>query len=315
MTTLSSALNATDVANMLHIGRNAVYELAKCGELPSYKMGRKLLFTLADVNAYLESKQQNAGKPAPSDPLADTPLTPPALLSGNEPFLLAGEGAACAAAASFAQQMGIPLEQKISCDFAALTQLYEGAVAAAVVSLFDFRTNGFNTPFIQRLVPGTSVISFRLVTQQAGFIVAYGNPKRLSTWSSLFRESTRIANRKRGTMERILLDEKAISLEYLPAYITGYTTEAPSAYEAAALVDAGLADACIGTAATARLFKNVQFVPLQTVATDLVVAKTEQTRPLIRALKTALINPAGSQAFESALPCDTANLGSVVFEC
>ena len=44
-----NALNAEEVAKILKIGRNAVYNMAKSGELTSYHIGRKLRFTNADV--------------------------------------------------------------------------------------------------------------------------------------------------------------------------------------------------------------------------------------------------------------------------
>ena len=49
------ALTAKDVADILHIGRNAIYELAKSGELGSYRIGRRLRFTYADVQSYIAS--------------------------------------------------------------------------------------------------------------------------------------------------------------------------------------------------------------------------------------------------------------------
>ena len=39
------ALTAEEVAEILHVGRNAVYDLAKTGELGSYRIGRRLRFT------------------------------------------------------------------------------------------------------------------------------------------------------------------------------------------------------------------------------------------------------------------------------
>ena len=46
------ALTAEEVAEMLRVSKNSVYRLAQSGELASYRVGRKLRFTLRDVEAY-----------------------------------------------------------------------------------------------------------------------------------------------------------------------------------------------------------------------------------------------------------------------
>lgn len=46
------ALTAEEVAKMLRVSKNSVYRLAQSGELASYRVGRKLRFTLCDIEAY-----------------------------------------------------------------------------------------------------------------------------------------------------------------------------------------------------------------------------------------------------------------------
>ena len=60
-----NALKAEDVAKILKIGRNAVYDMAKRGEIGSYKIGRKLRFTYADVQNYIDGSHN--GGPSPAD--------------------------------------------------------------------------------------------------------------------------------------------------------------------------------------------------------------------------------------------------------
>ena len=62
------ALTAEEVAEILHVGRNAVYDLAKTGELGSYRIGRRLRFTYADVQAYIE--RERGGGPAATPAVA-----------------------------------------------------------------------------------------------------------------------------------------------------------------------------------------------------------------------------------------------------
>ena len=61
-------MNAEDVARYLHLGKNTVYQLAKSGKLASYHVGRKLKFTLEDVEAYVASTHYVPGANATTAP-------------------------------------------------------------------------------------------------------------------------------------------------------------------------------------------------------------------------------------------------------
>jgi len=56
-----------DVAAFLRIGRNAVYEMAANGDLPSLRIGSRVRFEPAEVRAWLD-RQRAPGTPVP--PLA-----------------------------------------------------------------------------------------------------------------------------------------------------------------------------------------------------------------------------------------------------
>lgn len=49
----NDALTAEDVAEILQVSRSSVYKLVKTDELASYYVGRKLRFTMADVENYI----------------------------------------------------------------------------------------------------------------------------------------------------------------------------------------------------------------------------------------------------------------------
>lgn len=49
--------NARDVGAFLRIGRNAVYEMAARGELPSIRVGSRVRFVPADVRCWLERQR------------------------------------------------------------------------------------------------------------------------------------------------------------------------------------------------------------------------------------------------------------------
>ena len=53
----TKALTVQDVAEILKIAKNTVYELIKRGEINSYKVGRKVRFTLSDVEDYIQNSK------------------------------------------------------------------------------------------------------------------------------------------------------------------------------------------------------------------------------------------------------------------
>lgn len=359
------ALNATDVAELLHIGRNAVYALAKSGELPSYRMGRKILFTLDDVEAYAESLRvggrtdaeaspsatprghwdtlpskvsqaspwgQGAGTRAsggkgerrPADaaavhgsPALGGPIVAPLLAlpeRGGAEFVIAGHGVASdlfveRLELSGRRAMRLPLE-----SYASLVALYEGHADAAVVHLYDQRTNSYNVPYVQRLAPGVPVLVIRLVRRFAGFAVAPGNPLGLSSWGALLREGVRVANRPIGCGARVLLDEKLLAMEANPASLADYGDPFPTALAAVRAVSAGRADVAVIDEALAAQTSGIAFVPLQRECVDVVVSKT-RGREFARLLQAIVADEAFRREYDRIVIGDTSQLGSIVYEC
>ena len=127
----TEALNATEVASILHIGRNAVYALAKTGELPSYKMGRKLLFSLKDVQSYLQDKRSIS----PSCSARDLPTQDSRAQSQNidETFVIAGQGVATDLIVDRLQTLGKPAIRKSCGSYTGLIDIYKGRANAALL--------------------------------------------------------------------------------------------------------------------------------------------------------------------------------------
>ena len=90
-------MNAEEVARYLHLGKNTVYQLAKTGKLASYHVGRKLKFTIEDVEAYVSSTHK---APSSQAPRAQAPA---AAETGKEPL---DDNKALTEAASFGDITG-----------------------------------------------------------------------------------------------------------------------------------------------------------------------------------------------------------------
>ena len=53
----STSLTPLEVAELLKITKNTVYELIKRGELPAYKVGKKLRIDKEDINNYINNQR------------------------------------------------------------------------------------------------------------------------------------------------------------------------------------------------------------------------------------------------------------------
>lgn len=320
------AMNAEEVARYLHIGKNSVYQLARTGQLASYRIGRKLRFSLSDADAYLASTRvaTDGGALAPGDlplerlqHLEDAALVEAARLGAPKrtPFVIAGTEAAADLFARRLNEAGAPTARSVKNSYSGLVSAYAGQVDAAVVHLFDQKTNSYNVEYVRRLMPGVSSLVIRLYSRRQGYVVRAGNPKKLATWGALLREDVRLANRERGSASRVLLDEKLRALDARTVMVNGYADEFPAAIAAAERVAAGAADVALGTAATARAVEGVDFVALQVETVDVSVVKTERTRPLVRLMKRLAADPRFKEELGRIEECDTKALGAIVYEC
>ena len=325
------SMNAEEVARYLQIGKNSVYQLAKSGQLASYHIGRKLRFSLADVDAYVASTRSRASYEL--DQAALSPAAPQSVFvdasahestqfvadalgaaPGKEPFVIAGNDISGDVFANYLVSAGIPIARTYRGSYVGLVNLYAGTADAAIAHLYDLKTNSYNVPYVQRLAPGKSVVVVRLYQRRQGFVVAPDNPKRLTTWGSLLRSGVRLANRELGCGSRILLDEKLTALEARGETIEGYTDEYASGLLAASRVAAGAADVAVVTEAVARRMQGVQFVPMQAEWVDLVIAKSERTRPLVRRLKQLAADERFQVEFARLAGADTSSMGVIIYE-
>lgn len=327
------ALTAEEVAEMLRVSKNSVYRLAQSGELASYRVGRKLRFTLRDVEAYTRagmrsqkgaqaaegasspSRTAKAG-PSPSGNAREGVSEIPSAFSldSREPFVIAGNDLSGGIIAHALAAAGLPISRAYVGSYTALVNLYAKQANAALVHLYDQRTNAYNVPSVQRIAPGMPVVVIRLLKRKQGFIVQAGNPKKLTTWGGLLREGVRLANRERGCGTRVLLDEKLLSLEARPEMVEGYDLECATGLEAATLVSKGCADVTIGIERLAKELPGLAFVPLQTEWLDIAVEKSQRTAPLVREIRKIAESKSFRDAIDAIEGYEASNTGAIVYE-
>ncbi len=342
------ALTAEDVAEILQVSRSSVYKLVKSDELASYYVGRKLRFTMADVENYIARSRQakarevsNAlgGSPAgdvrtgaaaavrtgaaaamraakPAHPGYTTASVDTAAASSNA-FVLAGNDVVGDVLANYLAATGLSLERVYKGSYNALIDIYRGQAHAALSHLYDGTTDSYNVEGVRRLLPGTPVRVVRLVGRRQGLLVLRGNPKNLRTWDDLLKPDVRIVNRERGCGSRILLDEqltrRGIGAEER-AKIPGYTREAQSGLAMASFVARGAADAGIGVERSFRQVEGVDFIPLQDEWLDIVLAKTPGCERVVEAVTHLCRTRPFREEIGNIVGYDVSHMGEIVYE-
>lgn len=298
--TNDDALTAEDVAEILHIGRNAVYDLAKSGELGSYRIGRRLRFTYTDVQEYIgKTKQVPERKAVPETPK-------------REQIVICGQDIILDVLSNYMTQAGFECLRSYVGSYDALTALYKGEVQVASAHLWDGDSNSYNLPFVKRLLPGIPAVVIHLTERTQGLYVQRGNPKNLHDWADLGKPGIVMVNREKGAGSRVLLDEHLRMLGIDSASIVGYTTEVQSHIAVASAVARGRADVAVGSEKVARQVEGIDFVPLQKEKYDLVVRRSDfDTRP-IRAMMGILESGIIRDEFAGLGGYDTSNMGRIV---
>ena len=150
---------------------------------------------------------------------------------------------------------------------AALDLLARGHVHVAGAHLYDEEAHEFNVPFVQRRLPGRSMLIFNLARWEAGLVVAPGNPRRIRGVRDLSRPTSGSScgdNRAPGRRtwidrlcrEGLRRDEVAAGAAAARSRWT-----ARGHMEVARLVALGVADAGVALPSEARAH-GLDFIPL-----------------------------------------------------
>lgn len=299
------ALTAEDVADVLHIGRNAVYDLAKSGALGSYRIGRRLRFTYEDVQDYIASSKAEKGNPHNSAGNRIEPLS-------REQIVICGQDVILDVLSNYMTQAGFNCLRSYVGNYDALTALYKGEVQVASAHLWDGDTGEYNIPYVKRLLPGIPAVIVRLTDRTQGFYVKRGNPKAILGWADLGREDVTIVNRERGAGSRVLLDEHLRLMGTDPSKVPGYGHEVQSHIAVASAVARGKADVAVGSEKIARQVEGIDFIPLQREHYDLVMLRSSfESRP-IRAMMAILESGMMRDEFAGLGGYDTSDMGRIV---
>jgi len=286
-----SALTPQEVAKILKIAKNTVYELIKRGELNAYKVGNKFRIDLQDVEAYKNKakkiKEAKAESPALiNNPSLNQPLLTKENSSAGNGFIICGQDVILDILARHLElhPQGLRALRAHIGSYNGLYALYQGKVQIATAHMWDGDTDEYNVPYVSKMLPGTPALIINLAYRMQGFYVAKGNPKQIKNWEDLARNDLTIVNREKGSGVRILLDEKLRKMGLPGRKIKGYEQEYSSHLAVASAVARGSADLGIGNEKTALQVKDVDFLPLQKERYDLIMKKEDIAKPVFQAI-------------------------------
>lgn len=271
------ALTPIEVAEILKITKNTVYELIKRGELNGYKVGKKVRIDMKDVEEY--KNRTKSSKPKSQN------VEYSKIPDYNE-FIISGQDIMLDVMVRHLDRnfKGIHALRSYEGSYNALYELYKGRVHVATAHLWDGDTGEYNIPYVKRLLPGVPAIIINLAKRMQGFYIAKGNPKNIHGWEDLKRSDISIINREKGSGTRVLLDEYLRKLGVSPSIINGYDRECSSHLAIASSVSRGEADIGIGNEKAGLQVKDIEFLPIQQEKYDLIIKKEDFNKPQFQAL-------------------------------
>lgn len=314
----NQVLTTQEVADMLKIAKNTVYELIKRGELNAYKVGKKVRIDLIDVEEYKNKSKNFKTNPKSSynnHTEGDNHLSQDGLQK-KDSFIICGQDIILDILSRHLQlhPKGVHALRSYMGSYNGLYSLYHGEVQMTTVHLWDAESDQYNISYVKRMLPGIPALVIHLATRFQGFYVAKGNPKNISGWEDLKRSDIVIINREKGSGTRVLLDEHLKLLGVKASGIKGYHRESTSHLAIASTVARGGADIGIGNEKSALQVNSVDFIPLQTEHLDLVIKKEDMEKDSFQTVMQILNSQEFKLELEGLGGYDLSDLGKIIIE-
>ncbi len=253
-------LSPLEVAEILQVKKNTVYEMIKRGDLKATKMGKQFRIARKDLYEYMG-------------------MTPEAESAEN--IVICGQDQLLDVLCSLynSQSDGkTQIYRSPMGSYSGLYRMYQNENYVATCHMWDGATDTYNLPYVERMLPGEQVAVFHLLKRWQGFYVMEGNPKNIQDFSDLTRADVRMINREKGSGIRIFIDEMCKKLDLDTDKLNGYEDIAASHMIAATNVLRGSADVAIGNEKVARQMDGIQFIPLKQESYDIVFRKKDLKR-------------------------------------
>lgn len=316
----STSLTPLEVAELLKITKNTVYELIKRGELPAYKVGRKLRIDKEDIDNYIKSqKSSTISSPDTQQQeitLNDIPSEKNETKLDDKSIIICGQDmildilsrnieSSLTSIKSYRSYMG---------SYNGLYNLYNNKSSIASSHLWDWETSEYNIDFVKKLLPGIPCTIINLTYRTQGFYVQKGNPKNINGWEDLKRDDLSYVNREIGCGVRVLLDGKLRELNISSNEINGYNYEENSHLAVASAVARGKGDFGIGIEKVAKQIDNIDFIPLQKERYDLVIKTNNLENPIYKQILNIINSDTFKDELEGLGGYDLKDTGKIIAE-
>ncbi|WP_315079456.1 helix-turn-helix transcriptional regulator [uncultured Clostridium sp.] len=279
------SLTALEVSELLKINKNTVYELVKRGELPGYKIGKKLRIDEKDVFEYINNQKSSSrnSKNITKNYLNNNVNINSEFKVEND-IIISGQDIILDVLARHIEEKtdNIRVLRSNVGSYTSLCDLYNDKISISSSHLWDGDTNEYNTAYVRRLIPGIPCIIINLAYRRQGFYVAKGNPYKITTWNDLIKNDISIVNREKGSGTRVLLDEKLRLYNVEGESIKGYNFEQSSHLAVASSIAVGDGDLGIGIEKVAHQVSEIDFIPIQEERYDLIIKKSSLKYPIYK---------------------------------
>lgn len=330
----NDSLSVQEVADLLGISKNTVYDLIKRKQIPSYRVGHKLRVDSLDIEKYkaqsktvadfvMEDKadiqmetysvSSNSFTPSYHDNPAIKPRVSPSSIGS---LIICGQDMILDVLANHLDRppFNIPSLRSYIGSYNGLVELYKGNVSVSSAHLWDSFTNSYNIPYLHSLLPGLDCVVVNLAYRMQGFYVAKGNHKNITAWQDLLRSDITMINRELGCGVRILIDESLKKHKIDKNFINGYFNTEFSHISVASAVARGEVDVAIGNEKTSHQVDNIDFVPIQKERLDLIIPKDSIFEPRIQAIIGILSSPAFKSELSGIGGYDIIDTGKILVE-
>ncbi len=259
---MPTLLNTRELAQYLGINEKKVYSLIKEASLPATRVTGKWLFQRHLVDRWLENHTENY----PHSDQGEPDLKNLLIITGSNDILLDQ------LLELFARRHRLPLPTFSNLgSMGGIEALKQNLCHLCSAHLLQPQEEEYNFSFIEEEF-GDSVVLVNFCKRLQAILVAAGNPKGVSSLADLAGGRLRIANRKKGTGTRLLLEieleQQGVSGEQIP----GFHSEFPRHLDVGLEVAAGHADAGLAIAAVGDML-GLDHIEVRWERYDFIIAK------------------------------------------
>ncbi len=307
------SLNAMEVAELLNITKNTVYELVKRGELPGYKVGKKLRIDKSDVDQYIESQKIVYNNKTINKVKEIVEVKSENVVSSKD-IIIAGQDQILDILSEYIKSKvsDVRVLRNNVGSYTNLYDLYNDKISVCSSHLWDGDSNSYNYEYVRRLLPGISCVLINLAYRIQGFYVAKGNPHNIKTWDDLINKKVSIINREKGSGTRILLDEKLRANNISSSNIKGYNIERNSHLSVASSIARGEGDVGMGIEKVALQVKGIDFIPIQEERYDLVIKKEDLNLEVYKAIIDIIKSKEFKEEIDGLSGYDLRDIGKII---